>query len=80
MGYLGVSGLPPGPKIDLRFVLSRKSSFALKYLPKPPDSSNFSCGHLNTKEVLPFSRAQGNRRWGAKSKREGFNPNGLQAL
>lgn len=55
-GYLGVSGPHPEPEIGLRFVLSRKSSFALKDLPKPPDSSNFSCGHLNTKEVLSFSR------------------------
>lgn len=50
-----MSGLPPGPEIDLRFVLSRKSSFALKDLPKPPASSNLSCGHLNTKDVLTFS-------------------------
>lgn len=56
MGYLGVSGPHPEPEIDLRFVLSRKSGFALKDLPKPPDSSNFSGGHLNTKEVLSFSR------------------------
>lgn len=35
-GYLGVSGPHPEPEIDLRFVLSRKSSFALKDLPKPP--------------------------------------------
>lgn len=47
-----MSGLHPGPEINLRFVLNRKSSFALKGLTK--NTYLGLCGHLSTNEVLPF--------------------------
>lgn len=69
-----MSGLHPGPEINLRFVLNRKSSFALKGLTKSPDSSNLLCGHLSTNEVLPFLGLPRKQEVGCKVHEGGIQP------